>query len=75
MRAKIKPLRSLVSLLLLAGLSVEPAQARTFDAIKVSGTLRVGLTGDYAPYSLHIRACSARLPWPSRSIISTRPIG
>jgi cyclohexadienyl dehydratase len=37
---------------LLLGLSVGPAQARPLDAIKASGTLRVGLTGDYAPYSL-----------------------
>lgn len=29
--------------------------ARTFDAIKKSGTLKVGLTGDYAPYSFRAR--------------------
>jgi cyclohexadienyl dehydratase len=50
-RAKIKLLR-LAGVLLLLGLSAVPAQARTLDAIKASGTLRVGLTGDYAPYSL-----------------------
>jgi cyclohexadienyl dehydratase len=38
--------------LLLSALSALPAHARTLDAIKASGTLRVGLTGDYAPYSL-----------------------
>jgi cyclohexadienyl dehydratase len=40
------------SLVLLLALSAIPVQARTLDAIKASGTLRVGLTGDYAPYSL-----------------------
>src|SRR6185312_13073174 len=29
-----------------------PASARPLAAIKADGTLRVGLTGDYAPYSL-----------------------
>jgi cyclohexadienyl dehydratase len=29
-----------------------PSAARTLDAIKSDGTLKVGLTGDYAPYSL-----------------------
>jgi cyclohexadienyl dehydratase len=29
-----------------------PSAARPLDAIKSEGTLRVGLTGDYAPYSL-----------------------
>jgi len=33
-------------------LSIAPAAARPLAAIKASGTLRVGLTGDYAPYSL-----------------------
>jgi cyclohexadienyl dehydratase len=51
-RTKIRLLRLGVRLLLLLGLSVVSAQARTLDAIKASGTLRVGLTGDYAPYSL-----------------------
>jgi cyclohexadienyl dehydratase len=40
------------SLVLLLALAVAPAQARPLDAIKASGTLRIGLTGDYAPYSL-----------------------
>jgi cyclohexadienyl dehydratase len=52
MRTEIGPLRSLASLLLLAMLSAVPAAARSLDAIKASGALRVGLTGDYAPYSL-----------------------
>jgi cyclohexadienyl dehydratase len=33
-------------------LSTQPAEARTLAAIKTDGVLRVGLTGDYAPYSL-----------------------
>jgi cyclohexadienyl dehydratase len=33
-------------------LAALPASARTLAAIKASGTLRVGLTGDYPPYSL-----------------------
>ncbi len=52
MRAKITTLRSTAGVLLLLALSVMPAQARPLDAIKAAGTLRVGLTGDYAPYSL-----------------------
>ena len=40
------------SALLILSLAAAPAQARPLDAIKASGTLRVGLTGDYAPYSL-----------------------
>jgi cyclohexadienyl dehydratase len=34
------------------GLSAVPCEARTLAAIKVDGILKVGLTGDYAPYSL-----------------------
>jgi cyclohexadienyl dehydratase len=41
-----------LSLLLVLALSAVPAAARPLAAIKASGTLRVGLTGDYAPYSL-----------------------
>jgi cyclohexadienyl dehydratase len=44
--------RLIANLLLLLSLAIAPAQARTLAAIKASGTLRVGLTGDYAPYSL-----------------------
>lgn len=44
--------RPFANLLLILALTVAPAQARTLAAIKASGTLRVGLTGDYAPYSL-----------------------
>lgn len=33
-------------------LAVTPADARTLAEIKAAGTLKVGLTGDYAPYSL-----------------------
>jgi cyclohexadienyl dehydratase len=33
-------------------LSATPSEARTLAAIKAEGVLRVGLTGDYAPYSL-----------------------
>jgi cyclohexadienyl dehydratase len=40
------------SLLLLLWVAIMPAQARTLAAIEASATLRVGLTGDYAPYSL-----------------------
>ncbi|BAQ46461.1 amino acid ABC transporter [Methylobacterium aquaticum] len=38
----------------LAALAAVPAQARPLAAIKQDGTLRVGLTGDYAPYSLRL---------------------
>jgi cyclohexadienyl dehydratase len=41
-----------VKFLLILVLSAAPAQARTLAAIKAGGTLRVGLTGDYAPYAL-----------------------
>ena len=41
-----------VSLVLMLGLSPMPVEARTLAAIKADGVLRVGLTGDYAPYSL-----------------------
>src|ERR1700761_1156350 len=37
---------------LLLMLSATPAGARTLAAIKADGVLRVGLTGDYAPYAL-----------------------
>jgi cyclohexadienyl dehydratase len=37
---------------LLLVLSAAPAGARTLAAIKADGMLRVGLTGDYAPYAL-----------------------
>ncbi len=45
----LKGLSCGVCVLLMALLS---AHARPLSAIKASGTLRVGLTGDYAPYSL-----------------------
>ena len=35
-------------------LAAVPVQARSLSAIKQDGTLRVGLTGDYAPYSLRL---------------------
>lgn len=38
----------------LAALAAGPAEARSLSAIKQDGTLRVGLTGDYAPYSLRL---------------------
>jgi cyclohexadienyl dehydratase len=44
--------RIFANVLLAFSIAAVPAQARTLDAIKASGTLRVGLTGDYAPYSL-----------------------
>jgi cyclohexadienyl dehydratase len=39
-------------LALMLALAAMPADARTLAAIKAGGTLKVGLTGDYAPYSL-----------------------
>ncbi|AWB25118.1 amino acid ABC transporter [Methylobacterium currus] len=36
----------------LAALAALPAEGRPLSAIQQDGTLRVGLTGDYAPYSL-----------------------
>ncbi|AWN50061.1 amino acid ABC transporter [Methylobacterium terrae] len=39
---------------ILAALAAAPAEARSLAAIKQDGTLRVGLTGDYAPYSLRL---------------------
>jgi cyclohexadienyl dehydratase len=39
-------------LVLMLVLTVVPAEARTLTAVKADGILRVGLTGDYAPYSL-----------------------
>jgi cyclohexadienyl dehydratase len=44
--------RIYVNWALILVLSIAPAAARPLAAIKASGTLRVGLTGDYAPYSL-----------------------
>jgi len=41
-----------VIMVLTVALSNSPLEARTLAAIKADGTLRVGLTGDYAPYSL-----------------------
>jgi cyclohexadienyl dehydratase len=41
-----------MTLLLVLALAAAPAQGRTLAAIEARGTLRVGLTGDYAPYSL-----------------------
>jgi cyclohexadienyl dehydratase len=38
--------------LIICAVSAVAAQARPLAAIKASGTLRVGLTGDYAPYAL-----------------------
>jgi cyclohexadienyl dehydratase len=38
--------------MLMLMLSVTPVEARTLAAIKADGILKVGLTGDYAPYSL-----------------------
>lgn len=43
--------RLIVSTALLCALAL-PAAARPLAAIKADGTLRVGLTGDYAPFSL-----------------------
>lgn len=40
------------SLALVLSLSAPSAEARTLATIKATGVLRVGLTGDYAPYSL-----------------------
>jgi cyclohexadienyl dehydratase len=39
-------------LALMLAMAAMPADARTLAAIKADGTLKVGLTGDYAPYSL-----------------------
>src|ERR1700720_4754750 len=39
-------------LLLMLVLSAMPVEARTLAAVKADGILRVGLTGDYPPYSL-----------------------
>src|SRR5581483_11246672 len=52
-RQRLKPARSIATLaLLIVALSPLPAQARTLAEISASGILRVGLTGDYAPYAL-----------------------
>jgi membrane-bound lytic murein transglycosylase MltF len=40
------------TLVLFLVLSAAPARARTLAAIEADGRLRVGLTGDYAPYAL-----------------------
>lgn len=42
-------------LALLLALSTVPVEARTLATIKAAGALRVGLTGDYAPYALRGR--------------------
>lgn len=39
---------------IIATLSAVPAAARSLAAIRQDGTLRVGLTGDYAPYALRL---------------------
>ncbi len=39
---------------MMAMLSTVQAEARSLSAIKQDGTLRVGLTGDYAPYSVRL---------------------
>jgi cyclohexadienyl dehydratase len=49
----MRSLRNVCSnVIIAAALSATPLEARTLEAIKTEGTLRVGLTGDYAPYSL-----------------------
>ena len=40
------------NLVLMFALSAMPIEARTLAAVEADGLLRVGLTGDYAPYSL-----------------------
>jgi cyclohexadienyl dehydratase len=40
---------------LVLGFLAEPVEARTLAAIKTAAVLKVGLTGDYAPYSLRGR--------------------
>jgi cyclohexadienyl dehydratase len=40
------------NLVLMLVVSAMPVEARTLAAVKADGLLRVGLTGDYAPYSL-----------------------
>jgi cyclohexadienyl dehydratase len=44
--------RGVCAVLIVAAALACPAAARTLAAIEASGTLRVGLTGDYPPYSL-----------------------
>ena len=51
--SSISQCRSLcVGVALMLALAVVPGEARPLAAIKAGGTLKVGLTGDYAPYSL-----------------------
>ena len=52
-RRLMRSLRSICSNAIIAAvLWAVPVEARTLTAIKTDGTLKVGLTGDYAPYSL-----------------------
>ena len=51
--SSIPQCRSLcIGVALMLALAVMPGEARPLAAIKTYGTLKVGLTGDYAPYSL-----------------------
>ena len=52
MRSKtpLTGLRASIAIILM--LAITPADARTLAEIKAAGILKVGLTGDYAPYSL-----------------------
>lgn len=49
-KSRLTCLRASIAIILL--LALTPADARTLAEIKAAGTLKVGLTGDYAPYSL-----------------------
>jgi cyclohexadienyl dehydratase len=53
-RVSLKPFWCIVAanLMLMLVLSAMPSEARTLAAVKADDVLRVGLTGDYAPYSL-----------------------
>jgi cyclohexadienyl dehydratase len=51
MNAACRLLAALVGLSLILSLGAPPSAARPLAAIKSDGTLRVGMTGDYAPYS------------------------
>ena len=61
--SSISQCRSLcVGVALMLALAAMPGEARPLAAIKAGGTLKVGLTGDYAPYSL--RDADGAIPGP-----------
>lgn len=53
MGVRCSPLGGLAGAVVITLLSVLPSVARPLSAIEADGVLRVGMTGDYAPFSLH----------------------